>query len=985
MAALVGLVVGALAGHWLWSEWGAILGGLGGFFAGALLTGQRARAAFRKPKTAPAVAAPKRSAEEADRLAALETRVALLEARMGWGAAADRGTDPVAGIAAGEGSLPTSTLPVSLAGSAEGETPVPVDAAAPTWVPAHRPAADDAVAPGVDSTARSSGQAPRNASTLPPSVSALGIASMARSSAATLNLASTAPSSVPASASPANPIWAWFTGGNAMTRIGVVVFFFGVAFLLRYFAEHFTIPIAMRLAGIAVVGVAFVGLGERVARSRPAYGRSLQGAGMGILYLTAFAAYRPFAVLPAAVVLVLLALAAALTVWLALRANAEVLAALAVAGAFLAPMLTGADRTPLTLFGYFTVINGAVLAIATRRTWRSVSVLGFVFTFLLAFWWGYRFYRPVHFAIAEPFLLLHLAIYVAVAVLHARRPATPMGKPLDGMLVFGVPVVAFALQLGLVTDMRYGAAVSALGFGIGYATLSIALRRADAPDLTSLGRLFTGLAVVFASLAVPYAFDAPVTAALWAVEGALVFWLGVTQRAAWVRVFAILLQLAAGGLFLLHADGDAGNRLLLNPFFMGASMLALAGFATTWLADRALHLLREAERAALPLAYGWSAMWWLGAGAAELTRHLPRAWEAHALLAFVVVTVLAALVVRRVLAWPRALAIAVALPAAMLLVGAHDLHRVHTMLLQEGWLLWPLAWVMLLASLRALEPRSSDTAGAAPAWLGNAHAIVAVALTAQLAWEASEWTGRVTADHTVWLACAAALPAIGYLALVPRCRALSTWPFARYADAYAVRGAMPIAVFVVLWVIGVNVLSPGDPYPLPYAPLANPLDVLVASALLVLFRWSGMVASLAERQRFGMLGLGIFLSINGGILRAGHHWGDIAWDLPALLASRPLQASLTLAWTLTGVGLMIAAGTHALRPLWMVGAAMLALAVVKLFLVDLAALEGLPRVIAFLGAGGMLLLIGYVSPLPPARAASVAPSPADPSQPAVGC
>jgi uncharacterized membrane protein len=45
----------------------------------------------------------------------------------------------------------------------------------------------------------------------------------------------------------ANRVWAWFTGGNTLTRIGVVVLFFGVAFLLRYFAEHFTIPIEARL------------------------------------------------------------------------------------------------------------------------------------------------------------------------------------------------------------------------------------------------------------------------------------------------------------------------------------------------------------------------------------------------------------------------------------------------------------------------------------------------------------------------------------------------------------------------------------------------------------------------------------------------------------------------------------------------------------------------------------------------------------------
>ena len=77
---------------------------------------------------------------------------------------------------------------------------------------------------------------------------------------------------------------------------------------------------------------------------------------------------------------------------------------------------------------------------------------------------------------------------------------------------------------------------------------------------------------------------------------------------------------------------------------------------------------------------------------------------------------------------------------------------------------------------------------------------------------------------------------------------------------------------------------------------------------------------------------------------------------------------MTLAWTTTGVVLMAIATRAALRSMWMIGAALLAAALGKLFLIDLAALSGLPRVVAFLGVGLMLLVIGYLSPLPPARA-----------------
>ena len=79
----------------------------------------------------------------------------------------------------------------------------------------------------------------------------------------------------------ANPVWTWFTSGNVLTRIGVVVMFFGVAFLLKYFAEHFTVSIEVRLAAVAAFGVALIALGLRLAAARPGYGAFTAGRGGG--------------------------------------------------------------------------------------------------------------------------------------------------------------------------------------------------------------------------------------------------------------------------------------------------------------------------------------------------------------------------------------------------------------------------------------------------------------------------------------------------------------------------------------------------------------------------------------------------------------------------------------------------------------------------------------------------------------------------------
>jgi uncharacterized membrane protein len=126
--------------------------------------------------------------------------------------------------------------------------------------------------------------------------------------------------------------------------------------------------------------------------------------------------------------------------------------------------------------------------------------------------------------------------------------------------------------------------------------------------------------------------------------------------------------------------------------------------------------------------------------------------------------------------------------------------------------------------------------------------------------------------------------------------------------------------------------------------------------------------TLPERDRRAVLAIAGFVALNGAVLRAGHHLGGIEWSLRALLASRPLQAALTLTWTATALVLMLLATRRGLRAWWSAGAVLLAIVIAKLFLVDLATLSGLARVAAFLGVGVLLLVIGYVAPFPPAAA-----------------
>ena len=49
---------------------------------------------------------------------------------------------------------------------------------------------------------------------------------------------------------------------------------------------------------------------------------------------------------------------------------------------------------------------------------------------------------------------------------------------------------------------------------------------------------------------------------------------------------------------------------------------------------------------------------------------------------------------------------------------------------------------------------------------------------------------------------------------------------------------------------------------------------------------------------------------------------------------------------------------------WVVGAALLGAVVVKLLLVDLSGSGSVTRIVSFIGVGVLMLVIGYVAPLP---------------------
>lgn len=370
----------------------------------------------------------------------------------------------------------------------------------------------------------------------------------------------------------------WLFGGNLVAKIGLMILFIGVAFLLRLASSYVTVPIELRLAGIAAGAIALLGWGWRIRSTRPGIALPTQGAAMATLMLVTFGAFKIYHLLPSGPTFGLLLVLVAFTCILAVLQDALWLAVFGIVGGFAVPILTSSGGgSHVALFSYYALLNAGILAIAWQRSWRSLNLLGFLFTFIIGTAWGVQRYEPQHYASAQFFLILFVLFYVAIAVLYAWRQSTQLKLYVDATLVFGVPTVAMALQYGLVKDMPLGSALSALGFGLFYATLASTLWRWREGHLRLLVECFFALAMVFGTLAIPLAFDGRWTSAAWALEGAGVIWVGLRQRQQLVWRFGMLVQFLSWIAFIRTLTGLDPIKALADHISLGFILLGATG------------------------------------------------------------------------------------------------------------------------------------------------------------------------------------------------------------------------------------------------------------------------------------------------------------------------------------------------------------------------------------------------------------------------
>jgi hypothetical protein len=321
--------------------------------------------------------------------------------------------------------------------------PVPVVASRPPTAATPSPAADDASAGAISRPSAADASPVGDASQ--PASSASVSASVHAPAWARV------PATAPLSPSPLERGIAsalrWFKGGNPLARAGIVILFFGLAFLAKYAAERTVVPLELRFVLIAATALGLLVIGWRLRTRRRIYAHLLQGGGVAGLYLTVFAATRLYALLPVGLALGLMAVIAVAAALLAVAQHSLPLAVIGTAGGFMAPLLvsTGSGNH-IALFSYYAVLNLGIFVVAWFRAWRVLNLVGFVFTFGITSLFRVTSYTPDQRVSTAAFLLLFFLLYVGISILFSLRQKLQLRGYVSGSLVFGLPVAGCGVR-----------------------------------------------------------------------------------------------------------------------------------------------------------------------------------------------------------------------------------------------------------------------------------------------------------------------------------------------------------------------------------------------------------------------------------------------------------------------------------------------------------------------------------------------------------
>ncbi len=388
-------------------------------------------------------------------------------------------------------------------------------------------------------------------------------------------------------------------GSQLFNRIGIIALLIGMAWFLKFAIDnHWIGSLSRVLIGLAS-GIGVIVWSERFRiRGYWAFSYSMKALGTGILYLSLWAAYALFHLVPASLALLAMILVTASNALLCWMQNSEVLAFYAAIGGLITPLLlANGQNHALELFSYLLLLDLAAVMLIALRPWARLLLAAFVGTSFYAIGWYWSFYSDAQFALAAFFVIAFFLLFaIAPQLLRSLRLATQVGhlSVQDNVVLVALPLMNAALGFfelyALLSEpgRNYTRPWIALPFaGFYVLMLRISRLRQLSGGPVALPSVYLAISVIFFTAAIPLELHGLYIAIGWLIEGAILLWLasqgeqpGQREQKELRYLTIAVLALAFVAVNVIHQG--SGHPVVFNQRF-AAYLVAIATFAfATW-------------------------------------------------------------------------------------------------------------------------------------------------------------------------------------------------------------------------------------------------------------------------------------------------------------------------------------------------------------------------------------------------------------------
>ncbi|MBU4375552.1 DUF2339 domain-containing protein [Patescibacteria group bacterium] len=316
-------------------------------------------------------------------------------------------------------------------------------------------------------------------------------------------------------------------GGKWFAKIGMTALVIGVSFFLKYaFDNDWIGPTGRVIMGI-IAGIVLLFFGEKYIRKYFVYSQIITGGGIALLYLSVFAAFDFYGLIPQWLAFVFMSLVTGTGVLLSLRYNALSLITVSILGGFITPFLlsTGVDNQ-IGLFSYILLLDLAILAVSIFKKWRALNIIGFFGTVITFLSWGDRFYTEEKLFSTVFFLTLFFLVYsISSLIYNLVKKENSTG--IEQVLTLLAGVFYFSASYSLLDhDHHEFMGFFALIMAIYYFLWAYSVRAITSKD-ENLYNFLAFLTVGFITVAIPIQFKQNIITIGWSIEALLLLYLGL--------------------------------------------------------------------------------------------------------------------------------------------------------------------------------------------------------------------------------------------------------------------------------------------------------------------------------------------------------------------------------------------------------------------------------------------------------------------------